>query len=116
MKKIAFITALLGVSVSAQAHDIFGSASHDTDTVSVVSDNTGRLHGYTIPFAKSVEAASTGQYADAGQFGRITAYDNAINKKHSVSKGVYANVGQFGRLSGYGRSAIVDSATAIASK
>jgi len=116
MKKIAFITALIGASVSAQAHDISDSANHDTATISVVSNNTGRLHGYTIPFAKSVEAASKGQYADAGQFGRISAYDNAINKKHNVSKGVYANVGQFGRLSGYGKPAIVSGETAIASK
>lgn len=116
MKNIALIAAVLGASSSAfvQAHD-FSNTDNDA-TVSVVSSNVGRIHGYTIPFNKSLEAASKGQYADAGQFGRISAYDGSINQAHEVSKGVYANVGQYGRLGGYGTNDVVESNTAIASR
>ncbi|MBL1433290.1 MAG: hypothetical protein COC09_09730 [Gammaproteobacteria bacterium] len=115
MKNIALIAAIIGASSSAfvQAHD-FGSSNNDA-TVSVVSSNLGRIHGYTIPFNKSVEAASKGQYADVGQFGRISAYGNAINRAYEVSKGVYANIGQYGRLGGYGETTIVVETTTIAS-
>ena len=105
MKNIALIAALIGASSSAfvQAHD-FGSS------------NNGRLHGYTVPFNRSVEAAAKGQYADAGQFGRIAAYGNEINKEHNVSSGVYANIGQYGRLGGYGTPEVVDNETTIATR
>jgi len=100
MKNIALIAALIGASPSAFAE----------------TESFGKLHGYTTPFQKSEVVANKGQYADAGQFGRISAYGNAINKEHNVSKGVYANVGQFGRLSGYGKPVVVNKQTAIATK
>ncbi len=116
MKNIALIAALIGASSSAfvQAHD-FGN-SNDSATVPVASSNNGRLHGYTVPFNRSVEAAAKGQYADAGQFGRIAAYGNEINKEHNVSSGVYANIGQYGRLGGYGTPEVVDNETTIATR
>lgn len=116
MKNIALIAAIIGASSSAfvQAHDF--NTSESSDTISVVSTNNGRIHGYTIPFNRSVEAASKGQYADASEFGRIAAYGNAINQEFEVREGVYASVGQFGRLSGYGTYEPVDNETAIAAR
>ncbi|NOX28425.1 MAG: hypothetical protein GXP21_09640 [Gammaproteobacteria bacterium] len=116
MKNIALIAAVIGASSSAfvQAHN-FSNSSSDA-AVSVVSSNLGRIHGYTIPFNKSVEAANKGQYADASQFGRMSAYDNAINQVYEVSKGLYANTGQYGRLGGYGTNDLVESNTVIANR
>lgn len=91
MKNIALIAALIGASSSAFVQ---------ADSIS----NHGRLHGYTVPFEQARFIENSGQYADSGQFGRLSAYDNSINKEFEVSKGVYANVGEFGRLSGYGSS------------
>ena len=117
MKNIALIAALISAgATSAQAHELFSSTGSESTPIPVVSTSFGRLSGYNSPFGKSVESANKGQYADAGEFGRNTAYGNAINKKHNISKGVYANVGEFGRLSGYGKAAIVNDQTAIASK
>ncbi|MBN4069078.1 hypothetical protein JYT12_00390 [Beggiatoa alba] len=120
MKNIALIAAIIGASSSAFVHAHDFSGSNNDATVSVVNNNVGRLHSYTIPFAKSVAAASKGQHPDVGQFGRISAYDNAINKTYNISKGVYANVGQYGRLSGYGygysKPAIVSDETTIVSR
>lgn len=116
MKKIALITAVIGASSSAfvQAHD-FNNSGNDA-TVSIVSSNVGRIHGYTVPFNKSVEAASKGQYADAGEFGRNSALDGSINKAHEVSKSVYANIGQYGRLGGYGTNEAIENITTVASR
>ena len=116
MKNLALIAALIGIGANAQAHEFVTSNSSKAAPASITSNNIGRIHGYTIPFAQTTEVGSKGRYADTDQFGRLSAYDNAINKKHDVSKGVDANVGQFGRLSGYGKPVIVDEVIATASK
>ncbi|MBL1433291.1 MAG: hypothetical protein COC09_09735 [Gammaproteobacteria bacterium] len=115
MKNIALIAAVIGASSSAFVHANEFNNSENGATIPVASSNLGRMHGYTIPFNKSVEAASEGQHADVGQFGRMSAYDNAINHAYEVSKGVYANVGQYGRLGGYGTHETVEDNTTIAS-
>ncbi|MBL4851323.1 MAG: hypothetical protein JKY90_03460 [Gammaproteobacteria bacterium] len=118
MKNIALIAAIIGASSSAFVHADDSAKSDNDASVSVVSSNLGRIHGYTIPFNKSVTAENKGQYADAGQFGRISAYGNAINQTHKVNTGVYANVGSYGRLSGYNKNvpAIVNDGATIASR
>ncbi len=100
MKNIVLIAAMIGASSSAFAE----------------ISSFGNLHGYATPFQQNETIVHKGQYADAGQFGRISGYDNAINKAYEVSKGVYANAGQFGRLSGYDQPAISNADTAIASR
>ncbi|PCH60778.1 MAG: hypothetical protein COC05_03495 [Gammaproteobacteria bacterium] len=102
--------------MNTQAHGVLDSSKFESTPIPVVSNNIGRLHGYTIPFAQSVEAGSKGQYADANQFGRITAYGNAINKKHDISEGIYARIGEYGRLSGYSRPKIIYDQTNIVSR
>jgi len=118
MKNIVLIATLIVASANAQAHDHFNSSNDESTPalISVVSNNTGRLSGYINPFAKPIEAASKGQHADAGQFGRITAYSNAINKQHDVSEGIYASISEYGRLSGYSRPRIVYTETNIVSR
>ncbi|PCH60777.1 MAG: hypothetical protein COC05_03490 [Gammaproteobacteria bacterium] len=105
MKNIALITLLVGLSANAQAQETFGYSDINNDSqskpASIVSGNIGRNHGYTIPFVKVAEINSNGQHADASEFGRITNYDNAINKLHVVSGGIYADTGEYGRLDGY---------------
>lgn len=82
MKNLALIAALIGIGVNVQAHEPISSNGSKAAPTPITSNNIGRIHGYTIPFTQATEAGSTGQYADAYQFGRISAYDNAINKKY----------------------------------
>lgn len=99
MKNLALIAAIIGASSAAFAH----------------AGNLGELHGYATPFAQKTVKANAGQHADAGQFGRISGYGNAINKDWNVSTGQYADVSEFGRLNGYTRPEIVNN-TAVAAR